>query len=50
MAVVSNAPILSSPVFLDDAPMSDRYSCDGANVSPPLAWTGVPAMEARARR
>jgi hypothetical protein len=24
-------------------PIPARYTCDGANVSPPLAWSGVPA-------
>ena len=34
---------LRSPAFADDATIPKRYSCDGNGVSPPLAWTGVPA-------
>jgi Raf kinase inhibitor-like YbhB/YbcL family protein len=34
---------LSSPAFADGAAIPAAYSCRGADVSPPLAWTGVPA-------
>ena len=37
---------LSSLAFADHAPMPAQYSADGAGVSPPLAWTGVPAETA----
>jgi len=43
MAGKDKALILSSPGFVDGARMPDRYTCEGANVSPPLAWTGIPA-------
>ncbi len=33
---------LTSPVFVDGAAIPSRYTCDGANVSPPLAWSGAP--------
>jgi Raf kinase inhibitor-like YbhB/YbcL family protein len=33
---------LTSPAFADDALIPAQYTCDGANVSPPLAWSGVP--------
>lgn len=33
---------LSSPVFSDGGPMPERFTRDGANVSPPLKWSGVP--------
>src|SRR5215212_7134702 len=33
---------LSSPAFAHDEPIPERYTCDGANVSPPLMWSGVP--------
>jgi Raf kinase inhibitor-like YbhB/YbcL family protein len=33
---------LTSPAFADGEPIPVRFTCDGENVSPPLAWTGVP--------
>jgi Raf kinase inhibitor-like YbhB/YbcL family protein len=33
---------LTSPAFQDGAPVPRRFTCDGDDVSPPLAWTGVP--------
>lgn len=33
---------LGSPAFASGEPIPDRYACVGDNVSPPLAWTGVP--------
>jgi Raf kinase inhibitor-like YbhB/YbcL family protein len=36
---------VTSTEFADGAPIPDRYACaaqGGDNVSPPLAWTGVP--------
>ena len=34
---------LTSPAFQDGQPIPARFSCHGADVSPALAWTGVPA-------
>jgi Raf kinase inhibitor-like YbhB/YbcL family protein len=34
---------LTSEAFAEGAPVPARHTCDGENVSPPLAWTGVPA-------
>ena len=34
---------LSSTAFKDGEIIPGKYTCDGANVSPPLSWTGVPA-------
>ena len=34
---------LTSAEFKDGDPIPAIYTCDGANVSPPLAWSGVPA-------
>jgi Raf kinase inhibitor-like YbhB/YbcL family protein len=34
---------LSSPAFLNGSSIPRRYTCDGEDVSPPLAWTRVPA-------
>jgi Raf kinase inhibitor-like YbhB/YbcL family protein len=33
---------VTSPAFAEGEPIPDNDTCDGANVSPPLAWTGVP--------
>jgi hypothetical protein len=33
---------LSSAAFSPGAAIPRKYSCDGADVSPPLAWSGVP--------
>jgi hypothetical protein len=33
---------LSSPAFADDDRMPARYTEDGDDLSPPLAWSGVP--------
>lgn len=35
--------VLTSSAFVDGAPIPARYACTGADVSPPLAWSGVPA-------
>jgi Raf kinase inhibitor-like YbhB/YbcL family protein len=34
---------VASLAFADHAPIPARYTADGAGVSPPLQWTGVPA-------
>lgn len=34
---------LFSSAFLDGSTIPARYTCDGENVSPPLAWSRVPA-------
>jgi Raf kinase inhibitor-like YbhB/YbcL family protein len=33
---------LMSTAFIDSGPIPRKYTCQGADVSPPLAWTGVP--------
>jgi Raf kinase inhibitor-like YbhB/YbcL family protein len=35
--------ILTSSAFVEGGPIPSRYTCDGADVSPPLSWSGVPA-------
>jgi len=35
--------ILTSPSFMHERVISPRHTCDGLDVSPPLAWSGVPA-------
>jgi hypothetical protein len=34
---------LTSSAFADGAAIPRTYTCDAADVSPPLAWTGAPA-------
>ncbi len=34
---------LSSSAFSQNGAIPKRYTCDGDDVSPPLAWSGVPA-------
>ena len=33
---------LESPALADGGTIPKRFTCDGAGVSPPLAWSGVP--------
>lgn len=33
---------LTSPAFLDGEEIPQKYTCEGVNMSPPLAWTEVP--------
>jgi Raf kinase inhibitor-like YbhB/YbcL family protein len=33
---------LRSTAFADGATLPKRYTCDGAGISPPLSWSGVP--------
>jgi len=34
---------LSSTAFQDDGLIPSKYTCDGDNISPPLAWSNIPA-------
>jgi phosphatidylethanolamine-binding protein (PEBP) family uncharacterized protein len=34
---------LTSQAFHEGSEIPRRYTCTGANVSPPLSWSGVPA-------
>jgi Raf kinase inhibitor-like YbhB/YbcL family protein len=34
--------VISSTAIAPDAPIARDYSCSGADVSPPLAWSGAP--------
>lgn len=38
------ALVLGSAAFTDGAPIPPDHACDGANVSPPLYWSAVPAV------
>lgn len=35
--------IITSRSFMHDSAIPARHTCDGPNISPPLAWSGVPA-------
>ena len=35
--------VLVSTAFQHDADIPPRYTCEGSDVSPPLAWIGIPA-------
>jgi Raf kinase inhibitor-like YbhB/YbcL family protein len=35
---------ITSPAFIEGNPIPQKYTCDGADISPPLAWTGIPAQ------
>lgn len=39
----SSSIAVTSSAFDEGAPIPEVYSCRGLNVSPPLAWSGVPA-------
>jgi phosphatidylethanolamine-binding protein (PEBP) family uncharacterized protein len=34
--------VLTSPAFADGDPLPDEFNGNGAGMTPPLAWTGVP--------
>ena len=36
------AMTLSSPAFQQNGHIPSKYTCEGEDVSPPLAWEGVP--------
>jgi Raf kinase inhibitor-like YbhB/YbcL family protein len=42
LAAAAAAFALTSPAFHGGATIPTRYTCDGANVSPPLRWTAPP--------
>lgn len=46
IASLAAAFILTSPVFHAGGTIPTRYTCDGANVSPPLRWTAPPPRTA----
>ena len=34
---------ITSPVFAEGQQIPKRFTCDGTNISPALAWSGIPA-------
>ena len=45
-SAASAAFTLTSTAFTEGGAIPTEFSCDGANVSPPLSWAGVPAGSA----
>jgi Raf kinase inhibitor-like YbhB/YbcL family protein len=43
LAISTGAFRLTSPAFRSGGTIPKRFTCDGANVSPPLRWTAPPA-------
>src|SRR5688572_5252274 len=41
-AAMTDAITVTSSAFTADGTIPSRYTCDGADVSPPLAWSGAP--------
>jgi Raf kinase inhibitor-like YbhB/YbcL family protein len=39
---VMNSMTVTSPAFSHNQPIPARFTCDGDDISPPLAWKGVP--------
>ena len=35
---------IHSPAFTDGGEIPAKYTCEGDDVSPPLAWEGIPGM------
>ena len=42
-ADLADTMVVTSPAFRDGQPVPERFTCDGQNQSPPLAWEQVPA-------
>ena len=41
-ASAAMAMTLTAPAFKPDGQIPSKYTCEGGNISPPLAWDGVP--------
>ena len=46
IASLAAAFVLTSPAFHSGGTIPTRFTCDGANVSPPLRWTAPPPRTA----
>jgi Raf kinase inhibitor-like YbhB/YbcL family protein len=42
MEALAMALILTSPVFANNGVIPKQYTCEGADISPPLRWSGAP--------
>jgi Raf kinase inhibitor-like YbhB/YbcL family protein len=42
MELLLMALAITSPVFTNSGPIAARYTCEGADISPELQWTGEP--------
>ncbi|HZF25718.1 MAG TPA: YbhB/YbcL family Raf kinase inhibitor-like protein [Steroidobacteraceae bacterium] len=43
LEAMTMALVLTSPAFSPNGPIPKLYSCEGRDISPPLAWSGVPS-------
>ena len=43
---MTDAVNVTSSAFTSDGEIPSRYTCDGEDVSPPLAWVGAPDVTA----
>jgi hypothetical protein len=43
LEVVAMTLVINSPVFTHEGPIPKVYTCQGKDISPALAWSGVPA-------
>lgn len=43
LEIVAMTLTLTSPAFAANGSIPKRYTCEGADISPPLAWSGAPA-------
>ena len=41
--ITAMALMISSTAFAPNGPIPGKYTCEGSDISPPLAWSGVPA-------
>lgn len=41
-SAAASTPILTSSAFTDGGPIPRRFTCEGADTSPPLSWSGLP--------
>jgi Raf kinase inhibitor-like YbhB/YbcL family protein len=42
LEAMTMALVLTSTAFLPNGPIPKLYTCEGSDISPPLAWNGVP--------
>jgi len=43
VTAVLGSLVLRSPAFAEGAEIPPKYTCEGADASPPLEWSGIPA-------
>ncbi len=43
MEIMAMALVITSAAFTNDGSIPKQYTCEGADISPALSWSGVPA-------